>query len=193
MSTYEISGGGKKGALTVEEKKLLSPDQHRFLSLLPFLQQDVITELWVWQPPEGEPPTNVCPEAWTLACLNKSHWCHARSEWESTVTIFFGKFRVEVRMCGKLSGRASALCPLDPGSTPGPGAQVSRSWCFFELDHILRGRLATPVILATENTTCWSRVRKRLQHTSKPDMCCHRSESHEHLWSLLEGISQQSI
>ena len=29
----------------------------------------------------------------------------------------------------------------------------------FQLDHILRGRLATPVILATENTTCWSKVR----------------------------------
>ena len=30
---------------------------------------------------------------------------------------------------------------------------------FLELDQILRGRLATPVILATENTTYWSRVR----------------------------------
>ena len=30
---------------------------------------------------------------------------------------------------------------------------------FLELDHILSGRLATPVILATENTTYWSRVR----------------------------------
>ena len=29
----------------------------------------------------------------------------------------------------------------------------------FELDHILRRRLATPVILTTENATCWSRVR----------------------------------
>ena len=51
------------------------------------------------------------------------------------------------------------LCHLDLGSTPSQGAHVSRSRCFFEVDHILRGRLATPVILATENTTCWSRVR----------------------------------
>ena len=45
---------------------------------------------------------------------------------------------------------------------------------FLELDHILRGRLATPVILATENTTYLlvkSEVKKHL------DICCYCSEA----------------
>ena len=57
-------------------------------------------------------------------------------------------------------------------------------------DHILVGRLATPVILATENTTCSSHGEAKTIGHIHPDICCHRSESHEQLWSSLEGISR---
>ena len=59
----------------------------------------------------------------------------------------------------------------DPGSTPGQFPEGTLKivliekglWEFrqveadaYLLDHLLGGRLATPVILATENATCWS-------------------------------------
>ena len=57
---------------------------------------------------------------------NDTNFIYSRITWHECIWSLRG----HAKLCGQLIGRASASCPLNPGSTPSPGAQVSRSWCF---------------------------------------------------------------